>query len=159
MRDFLERARWLAALTRRTGAQLAVNGRLDVALLVGAHLHLPVDGPRPAEVRALLPAERWISAAVHSEEELRAARGADALLVSPVHAPGSKAADARPPLGAEGFRRLASAAAPVPCYALGGMTADRARDLPGLAGVAVQSAILRSADPSATARDLLQAVR
>ena len=44
IRGFLDRARWLAALVERTGAQLAINGRLDVALLLHAHLHLPVDG-------------------------------------------------------------------------------------------------------------------
>ena len=36
VRGFLERARWLSTLTGRSGAQLAVNGRLDVALLVDA---------------------------------------------------------------------------------------------------------------------------
>src|SRR5678816_4057336 len=75
VRGFLERARWLSTLTGRSGAQLAVNGRLDVALLVDAHLHLPVDAPRPHEVRHWLPAGRWVSAAVHSGAELGEVQG------------------------------------------------------------------------------------
>jgi len=156
VRGFLERARWLAELTGRTGAQLAVNGRLDVALLVDAHLHLPVDGPRPAEVRPFLPAGRWISAAVHSEAELAEATGCDAVLLSPVFSPGSKPEDARPPLGPEGFSRLARRAAPLPCFALGGMTPGRLALLRDCHGAAVQSHVLRAQDPRAAARELLE---
>ena len=123
-----------------------------------AHLHLPVDAPRPREVRPHLPRKRWISAAVHTSAELLEARGADALLVSPVHAPGSKPGDTRAPLGSEGFERLAREAAPTPCFALGGMTPARGRSLPLLGGVAVQSTILAAADPLATARALLAAL-
>jgi thiamine-phosphate pyrophosphorylase len=158
VRGFLERARWLAGLTRAGGAQLAINGRLDVALLVDAHLHLPVDAARPHEVRPLLPPGRWISAAVHGSRELQAAHGADVLVVSPVHPPGSKPGDTRTPLGAGGFDRIAGEADPVPCYALGGMTPARVRALPRLGGVAVQSAILRAPDPLASARAFLAAL-
>lgn len=159
IRDFLDRARWLAAIVERTGAQLAINGRLDVALLVHAHLHLPVDAPRPGEVRRHLPPDRWLSAAVHSAEELADARGADLFLVSPVHPPGSKPMDSRPPLGPAGFARLAQLAAPVPCFALGGMTPARVRTLPGATGAAVQSAVLGETDPAAAARAFLDAIR
>ena len=63
VRLFLEEARLLAALCERRGRTLFVNGRLDVALLVGAHLHLPAGGLRPADVRPLLPAGRLVSVA------------------------------------------------------------------------------------------------
>ena len=159
VRGYLERARWLAALTGRTGAQLAINGRLDVALLVDAHLHLPVEGPRPREVRPFLPTDRWITAAVHSDAELAEAEGADAVLVSPVHPPGSKPGDERAPLGVEGFRRLARLAAPVPCFALGGMTPERLAALAPCRGAAVQSALLRATDPAGMARAFLAVAR
>ncbi|MGZ6035212.1 MAG: thiamine phosphate synthase [Myxococcaceae bacterium] len=155
IRSFLERARWLAQLTGRTGAQLAINGRLDVALLVGANLHLPVDAPRPDEVRRSLPPGRWLSAAAHSSEEIRSAAGCDLLLLSPVHAPGSKPGDTRAQLGPEGFERLAHEAGPTPCFALGGMTAPRLGSLPGARGAAVQSAVLHASDPGAAARAFL----
>jgi thiamine-phosphate pyrophosphorylase len=158
VRTFLERARWLAEVTRLGGAQLAINGRLDVALLVGAHLHLPVEAPRPREARAQLPPDRWISAAVHSTAELHEAAGADAFLVSPVHAPGSKPGDSRPPLGADGFERLARAAAPVPCFALGGMTPECTLALRSRWGIAIQSGVMRALDPVAAARAFLEAL-
>lgn len=159
MRDFLERARRLSALTRGTGAQLAINGRLDVALLVQAHLHLPVDGPRPEEVRRFLPKDRWLSAAVHDHREVRAAAGADAFLVSPVFPPGSKPGDSRPTLGPEGFGELVRLASPTPCVALGGITPERVKSLRPCRAVAVQGAILRSATPGEVARALLDALR
>lgn len=151
IRGFLERARWLARLAGDTGAQLAINGRLDVALLLDAHLHLPVDAPRPEEVRPSLTAGRWITAAAHSEPELAGARGCDAVLLSPVFTPGSKPGDRRPPLGPEGFERLARRAAPTPSYALGGMTVGRLESLHFCAGAVVQSAILTAPDPGAVA--------
>ncbi|HEY1333567.1 MAG TPA: thiamine phosphate synthase [Myxococcaceae bacterium] len=159
VRGFLERARWLAALTGRTGAQLAINGRLDVALLVGAHLHLPVAGPRPREARSHLPPDRWISAAVHSAGELEEAEGADAMLLSPVHPPGSKPGDDRSPLGVEGYRRLALRAAPAPCFALGGMTPERLAALAPCRGAAVQSVLLRASEPAGVARAFLAVAR
>jgi thiamine-phosphate pyrophosphorylase len=155
VRGFLERGRWLAAITGEGGAQLAINARLDVALLVGAHLHLPVDAPRPREVRGHLPADRWISAAVHSEEELLEARGADAVLLSPVFSPGSKSGDTRAPLGPEGFARLACLAWPLPCFALGGMTPERLASLTRCQGAAVQSYVLHAPAPAAAAVGLL----
>jgi thiamine-phosphate pyrophosphorylase len=155
-RRFLEEARLLADLCRQRGHPLFVNGRLDVALLVGAHLHLPAQGPTPEDVRPHLPPGRLVSVAVHDLEEARAARGADLALVSPVFAPGSKPGDTRPPLGPEGFQALA-AALPCPAVALGGLTPQRAGDIRGAAGFAVISAVLEAEDPAAAARALLAA--
>jgi thiamine-phosphate pyrophosphorylase len=157
VRPFLERARRLATMCEETGAQLCINDRLDVALVVGANLHLPVDAPRPREVRAQLPAGSWLSAAVHSAEELADAAGADCLLVSPVYSPGSKLTDSRPPLGPEGFRRLAALAG-VPALALGGIDVVSLPTLVPVAGVAVQSAVLGADDPERVARSLLMAL-
>lgn len=151
-RVFLEEARALAALCARFDAPLFVNGRLDVALLTGAHLHLPAHGWAPVDARPLLPADRWISVAVHSDEEAARAAGADLALVSPVFAPGSKPGDTRPQLGPEGFRRLA-ALLPCPALALGGITPER--KLAGAAGYAVVSAVLAAEDPAGAVRALL----
>ena len=155
-RAFLEEARLLAALCHRRGNPLFVNGRLDVALLVGAHLHLPARGLTVEDVRPHLPAGHWVSAAVHDMDEARLAHGADLALVSPVYAPGSKPGDTRPPLGLEGFQALA-AALPCPALALGGVTPERAGKLAGAHGFAVISAVLEATDPAAVARALLRA--
>jgi thiamine-phosphate pyrophosphorylase len=155
-RRFLEEARLLAGLCRERGNPLFINGRLDVALLTGAHLHLPAHGPMPGDVRPHLPAGRLVSVAVHDVEEARAARGADLALVSPVYAPGSKPGDTRPQLGPQGFEALA-AALPCPALALGGITPERAPTVRGAAGFAVISAVLEAEDPAAAARALLAA--
>lgn len=155
-RLFLEEARLLAELCRARGAPLFVNGRLDVALLVGAHLHLPAGGLTPSDVRPLLPPGRLVSLAVHDAAEARLAEGADLALVSPVYAPGSKPGDTRAPLGPEGFRALAEAL-PCPALALGGVNPERAATLRGAAGFAVISAVLEAPRPTEAARALLAA--
>lgn len=157
-RLFLEEARLVAEVCRARGNPLFVNGRLDVALLVGAHLHLPASGPTPRDVRPHLPPGRLVSVAVHDVAEAGAAEGADLALVSPVFAPGSKPGDTRETLGPDGFQALA-ARLPCPALALGGLTAERARGLRGAAGVAVISAVLEADDPEAAARALLAATR
>ena len=155
-RTFLEEARVLAALCQARGNPLFVNGRLDVALLVGAHLHLPSSGPTVADVRPLLPAGRMVSVAVHDSAEARLAQGAQLALVSPVFAPGSKPGDTRAPLGPAGFQAL-MAALPCPALALGGITPERAALLPMAQGFAVISAVLEAEDPAEAARALLRA--
>ncbi len=156
-RPFLAEAHALASLCARLGNPLFVSGRLDVALLVGAHLHLPVDGPTPAEVRRHLPAGRWVSAAVHDEAELTRAAGADLLLLSPVFSPTSKPGDGRPTLGREGYARL-RARSPCPTLALGGIRVERLGLLGPVEGVAVQGAVLGNPDPGAVGRALLRAL-
>ena len=154
VRLFLEEARVLAELCRARGNPLFVNGRLDVALLVGAHLHLPAGGLTPADVRPHLPEGRLVSVAVHDEAEARAARGADLALVSPVFSPGSKPDDTRPTLGPEGFERLA-ALLPCPALALGGITPESAAQLTKGYGFAVISGVLEAVDPGAVAKALV----
>lgn len=153
VRQFLEEARWLAGLCRARGNPLFVNGRLDVALLVGAHLHLPAGGLTPEDVRPHLPPGRLVSVAVHDVAEAHGARGADLALVSPVFSPGSKPGDTRPTLGPEGFQKLA-AQLPCPAVALGGITPERAAQLRGATGFAVISSVLEAEDPGAAARTL-----
>ncbi|MFP2933357.1 thiamine phosphate synthase, partial [Pyxidicoccus sp. 3LG] len=118
-------SRQLAALCAERGNPLFVNGRLDVALLVGAHLHLPAHGPTPEDVRPHLPPGRLVSVAVHDVAEARTAAGADLALVSPVFAPGSKPGDTRATLGPEGFLALAGGAAVPGPGRSGGITPER----------------------------------
>jgi thiamine-phosphate pyrophosphorylase len=157
-RAFYAEAEALSAACAAAGAPLFVNGRLDVALAVGAHLHLPAAALRVADVRPHLPPGRWLSVAVHDEAEARAAAGADLALVSPVFAPSSKPGDARPLLGPDGLRRLAGVL-PCPAFALGGVDAARARALGDVAGVAALSHVLTAEDPREACRALLEGLR
>lgn len=154
VRAFLDEAKALCELCEREHNPLFVNGRLDVALLVGAHLHLPSKTLLPSDVRPHLPQGTLVSAAVHDEAEADESRGADLVLVSPVFKAGSKPDDARPPIGIEGFERLALRAS-APAYALGGITPERAQQLPSAQGFAVISSVLRAPDPRLAALQLL----
>lgn len=157
-RVFLSTARALKARCDAFAVPFFVNGRVDVALLVGAHLHLPAHGLQPIDARAQLGTGRWLSAAVHDEAEAIAAAGVDLALVSPVFGAGSKPLDQRPVLGVEGFERIARVLS-CPAYALGGIDPSTVGGLVGSSahGVAVVSALQRAADPAAVAAALVHA--
>jgi len=157
-RMFLEEGEQIAKLCRPFGNPLFVNGRLDVALLLDAHLHLPARGIRAGDVRPHLPASRWISTAVHDSGEGREAGGADLALVSPVFAPGSKVTEERASLGPEGFARLAKGL-PCPAFALGGIAPANTSEVAKAWGFAVISSVLKAADPKSAAKALLTAAR
>ena len=146
----------LQARCDAAGALFFASGRLDVALALGCHLHLPAAALGPAQVRAALPADRLISCSVHDADEARAAAGADLALVSPVWPAGSKPSDSRAPLGIDGFATLARAL-PCPAFALGGVTPERLAALKPR-GAAAISSWLTAADPAAATRKLLLAL-
>lgn len=153
-RAFLEEARLLQEVCAAEGNPLFINGRLDVALAVGAHLHLPARTLAVADVRRHLAPEQWVSMAVHDETEAAESQGAELVLVSPVFGPGSKPGDTRPQLGPEGFARLAAKCS-APAYALGGIDARTAADVSEARGYAVISAVLHTDDARASALRLL----
>lgn len=149
---FYQQALVLAA--QCPGVPLFINRRLDVALALGAHLHLPERSPAPDTFRPFLKAG-WLSAAWHPPGPPPC--GADVWLVSPVFAPRSKANDSRSPLNPERFREEARVHS-TPCFALGGVTADRVSQLHGAAGVAVVSEVLHAPSPREAARRILEAL-
>jgi thiamine-phosphate pyrophosphorylase len=136
-------------------APLFVNGRLDVALALDAHLHLGERSLEVPDVRPRLPG-KLISSACHPPLQ-GPPPASDLLLVSPVFKPHSKADD-RVPLGAEGFHAQARATR-TPCFALGGVTAARVSQLAPLAGVAVIGEVMHAASPAHAADALLRALR
>ncbi|MCP5368814.1 MAG: thiamine phosphate synthase [Hyphomicrobiales bacterium] len=128
----------LLRLCRARGLRLLVAGDLDLALDLGCDgLHLPewmLGEGAWRRVRGRLP---LVTAAAHGPRALwRAARaGADATLLSPVFPTASH--PGAPALGVPRFAALCRMA-PLPVYALGGVTAGNLRRLKGsgLAGVA-----------------------
>lgn len=144
----------LRAATARAGAQLLVNGRVDVALAVGADgVHLGAGALPVPVARRLLPAGALIGVSTHAPAEPEA-EGADFLFFGPVRAtPGKRA---------QGEAALAAAvgAARAPVLAIGGIgPADVAGvRRAGASGVAVIRAILAAPDPAAATRALLAAL-
>src|SRR5881394_2263980 len=155
----------VAALTRSLVGALAipmiVNDRVDVALAAGAagaHLgqdDLPLDRVRP---HVPPPPAFLLGVSVGTPADADRVRGwrADYWSVGPCFATENKP-DAGPPLGTEGFARLARLAPTgTPVIAIGGISAANAAAVAraGAAGIAVIGAVWGASDPAAAARAL-----
>lgn len=158
-----ETLRWTERLIAALGIPVWVNDRADVAWLAGAAgVHLGADDLPVDRVRARGPRPLGIGASVGSEREAAAARRAlaDYWSIGAIYPTPSKA-DAGAPIGVAGFRALAARApAGLPCVAIGGITAERVRELraAGAVGVAVIGAIFGAAEVERAARALRRAV-
>lgn len=158
--EFAALARSLREATRRHGARLFVNGRLEAALGVGADgLQRGHDAPPIAALRARTP-HLLIGASVHSPGEARAAEGegADFVVFGPVFETLSKRPYG-PPQGLDALER-AAAAVGVPVFAIGGITPARVAEVRGRGahGVAVISAILGAERPGEATEAFLDAL-
>ncbi|MFQ5827920.1 MAG: thiamine phosphate synthase [Candidatus Methylomirabilia bacterium] len=159
--DLLSVARPIRYLTRRLGARLFINDRVDVALAVEAdgvqrgHGSLPVSA-----IRFAVGDRLRVGASVHSLEEARAVEreGADFILFGPVYDTPSK----RPygaPQGLGALQRVVRAVR-LPIFAIGGVTAERVVEIrrTGAHGVAVISAILSAARPAEATKAFVDAL-
>ena len=134
-----------------------VNDRADIAVMSGAAgVHLGADDLPVAAVRALAPSSFVIGASLGSRAELAIARGADYVGIGPAFSSPSKP-DAGAPLSPGDIAELVALAG-VPAVAIGGITAANARELlsscPGLAGIAVVSALFGARDVESAAAAL-----
>lgn len=128
-------SRILAIITAASSpTRLLVNGSLQAALQSQAHgLHIPSLSPLlPDDVRrryaALeLPAP-IVTVSCHNLAEIQIARRnrADAVLFSPVFGKTVSGQIVTPPTGIDALREACAAAAPIPVYALGGVTHENA---------------------------------
>lgn len=141
-----ELAKALSPIVRARGLLLLIANDPALAGDIGA------DGLHLSEARASEASPwrkshpRWlVTAAAHSEAAvaIAAEAGADAALLSPVF--GTASHPDRPAIGVDRFLSMARAA-PIPVYALGGVTAENARLLtgPNVAGIAAIGALIPS---------------
>jgi thiamine-phosphate pyrophosphorylase len=149
----------LVALGRRYGATIMAHDDIEAVEMVGAPgVHLP-GGSDPAMARRHLP-RGLIGISAHSASEATALlrAGADYVTLSPIFLTDSKPGYG-PALGLDALA-AATATAPGPVIALGGITPDNAAQClaAGADGVAVMGEIMRAADPEAAARRLLAAI-
>jgi len=153
--ELLPLARRLRIVTRDRAA-LIVNGPLEIALAAEAGgVHLPEDGPmveRP-------PRPFLIGRSVHSLAAATAAWAecSDYLVAGPIFETASHPNAA--PAGPELIESIAGAVA-IPVLAVGGITAERVRDVvrAGAGGIAVISAILSAQSPRKAAQRLKNAL-
>jgi thiamine-phosphate pyrophosphorylase len=149
-RELLRQAR---LLREAVDVPVLINDRPDVAAASRAGVHLGPDDLDPAMARILLGEEAIIGASVGMESEVGRGTAADYWGIGPWRITSTKA-DAGAAIGAEGFRRIVTAAGDRPCIAIGGIQPE---DIPlvraaGGAGVAVVSGILAEDDIEAAAR-------
>jgi thiamine-phosphate pyrophosphorylase len=143
------------------GALCLVNDRVDVALAAGAHgTHLGADDLPVAAARRIAGPGHLLGGTARdprSAADLVAA-GADYLGVGPAFSTSTKSG-LPDPIGVAGVAAVARAV-PVPVIAIGGVDAQRARQLrtAGAYGVAVVSAVTAAPDPTAATRELLRAL-
>ena len=152
----------LRRLTRRFGARLLINDRVDIALAVEADgVHLGGGSLPTQTARNLLGPRRLIGVSTHRPEEIACAGkdGADFVTFGPVFHTPSKAAYG-PPQGIEALE-AACASAALPVFALGGIKKENlpAIRAAGAAGPALISAILAASDPKKAAEDLLERLK
>ena len=152
----LELARSLLTECARYGARLLVNDRIDVALAAEAHgVVLPADS-FPTDVARRLVGARLVGRSTHSapEVERAAGEGCDFSLFGPVFDTPSKSRYGAP----QGLQRLHEATqAPIPVYAVGGVTAVNANEVirAGAHGVAVIREVMSAPDPRSAVERLL----
>ncbi|WP_224825131.1 thiamine phosphate synthase [Cognatishimia sp. MH4019] len=152
---FADLARALCTRLDPLGAQLILNDRVEVARALGSFgLHVGQSDGDPAAIRTRIGPDAVLGLSIEEEAHLTClpAHAVTYLGVGPVRATASKSDHAQP-LGFDGLAQIA-AASPLPCMAIGGLTAA---DIPairraGCVSVAVVSAISRADDPQAAAQ-------
>jgi len=153
-------AREVRSLADPASCRLLINDRVDLALAIEhAGVHLRSDSLPVALARRLVGTDRLVGVSAHSGEEvLRAeSEGADYVVFGPLYATPSKVSFG-PPLGLCALEKIC-ARVRVPVLGIGGITAERARDVrqAGAFGVAVIAAILSAPDVERAARELVDA--
>lgn len=151
----------LRALTRRYGAALIVNDRLDIALAVEADgVHLGLNDLPLRQARRLIGPGRILGATARTPEQAinAEAAGADYIGSGPVYPTRTKN-DTGPLLGPEGLARICRSV-DIPVVGIGGINHQNARAVltAGAAGVAVVSAIVAAENISAATRRLKQSL-
>ncbi|MEZ6018113.1 MAG: thiamine phosphate synthase [Planctomycetota bacterium] len=149
---------------------VVVNDRVDVAALLAerglAGVHLGADDAPAEAARALLGDDALIGLSTHTLDEVLAAseRPVDLVGFGPVFATSTKGygttavrAGAPRVLGSS-VAWIASEAASVPLFPIGGIDVENVDELAEVGRAAVSSAILAADDPARAARSLYEAL-
>ncbi len=151
----------LRRVTKRRGALLLINERVDIAMLSGADgVHLPSSAFSAVDARAILGEGALIGVSTHSMDEALAAKkaGADYITFGPVYHTPSKARYGEPP-GLGALEEVCSLL-DIPVLGLGGITAERVGEVmgAGASGIALIRGILAAPNPEAAARRIRQEI-
>jgi thiamine-phosphate pyrophosphorylase len=158
--ELLQQALVLRELTRRYGALLFVNDRLDVALVAGADgVHLGPDDVPVHAARQAVPAEFLIGCSTDQPELARAYESAGASYIGcgAVFGTSSKAEVAAEQIGPAGLRAVVASVA-IPVVGIGGITPANVAQVAvaGAAGCAVIGAVMKAGSPGQVTAALLR---
>ncbi|MCC6366559.1 MAG: thiamine phosphate synthase [Bryobacterales bacterium] len=153
-RAFYAETQHLAKLCRDAGVRFIVDDRVDIALLLGAGVHVGQDDLPPSDARRLLGPQAMIGFSTHNEVQLASgdSEPVDYLAIGPAFATQSKE-NPEPALGLARIAQLRKLTAK-PLVAIGGITLDSAPLLlrAGVDSVAVISALLPHACAKSSVR-------
>ncbi|MEN9306976.1 MAG: hypothetical protein RL173_908 [Fibrobacterota bacterium] len=160
-RQYLSKARALAALCRELGVDLLLNDHVDVAALVDCSgIHLGQDDLPTAEARQILGPSKAIGRSTHDLAQAREAiaQGADYINIGPVFPTATKNTPVIP-VGLEMVREIAKLST-IPVTTMGGITMVNAADVirAGADHVAVVTAITKAPDIAKAALELVTLV-
>lgn len=148
--QFYEQAKAAVSKARKTGVQIIINDRVDIALACGAHgVHLGQDDMPPDAARRLLGPEAIIGYSTHSiDQALKALTlPIDYIAIGPIFDTATKS-DTSPTLGLEGLREVREVVGDFPLVAIGGISLSNAAAVieAGADSVALISALLSARD-------------
>jgi len=158
--EIMVAGRRFAAAAAERGALFILNDRPDLVAATGADgVHVGQDDASVADAREAVGPERIVGLSTHSPGQVDAAAGApvDYIGVGPVHQTPTK--PGRPAVGLE-LVRYAAANAPVPFFAIGGISAANVHAVreAGATRVAVVRALTEAPDVELAARALRTAI-
>lgn len=145
--EFYEAAREAVETGHKLGVRIIINDRVDIALATGADgVHLGQDDLPAHAARHVLGEQAIIGVSTHTlaQAEEAARQPVNYIAIGPIFQTTSKA-NPDPVVGLDGLREVrASLPAHIPLVAIGGITAERAREViaAGANSVAVIGAVL-----------------
>ncbi len=162
IRELLKLAEDMRKITKDSGAMLFINGRIDVAMAVGAdgiHLgqtDLPVD-----VVRKIVGNRFMIGVSTHNLKEAKEAeeKGADFITFGPVYETPAKLKYGKP-VGVNALKEIKNGIS-IPVYAIGGIKSGDIKPIlaTGANGVAVISAIIGAKEPKKAAEEIIRSIQ
>lgn len=161
-RFLYETAKTLGERLRTHGIPLIINDRLDLALAVNADgLHLGQNDIPVHVARRLIGKQAILGLSITDPEQLKAVDSdlVDYIGAGPVFSTATKT-DAAPAMGMETLARIVRNS-PTPVVAIGGIHHSNAKAVfdTGVAGLAVVSALSRTASPKQAARGFIRAIQ